>query len=631
MKRKYLLSLVLAGILSLTGCKDEFKDININSSTLTEPNITYLFTSALQNMYVSDYWPWWHDYTHMASWIQLSVDETYSNTEQRISTIPESSNVNQIRDVIKKFRDMEYNLSLMPEPEAKQYENIRAMLQTIVVYMILLDSDHYGSRPYSEAYSHRYGGTLTPKYDSQEEIFNSALKDLDESVSILTNENPEIKQITLGNQDFVYKGNVSKWAKFANSLKLKFAVRLLHVNKEKALAIAKEVANSKAGMITTIADDFVYNQGAEWWGFSNGANDPASAYGSRPLINFMVKNKDPRVRFFYQKNDYNSIIIQAYFDEQFKDATKAAKLPKHVEDLVNYELDASGKKIFKGWKAPGEPWVRYHGAPVVVNAINDTQYSDIFDLPGKIRTLFIGENSKRYYSASLRQLEMYRGHIDYTFPDIPGGPVVQDKLDVPFHGLYFSSAEVNLYLTELKLLGADIPGSAQSYFTAAITSSVRGWDYIANMNQIPYYHSVYDTKHEESIALQDGELDALLQQPAYQLTGDHKLDMEKVYLQLYLHFIMHPQEAYVSARRGGVPMKGSTLLPFESFTVDGTEYAIPRRARYESPSDADKMKDIILEALKDQGFSTGGEGQKLNTERVWYDKGAPNYGEGPNL
>ena len=51
------------------------------------------------------------------------------------------------------------------------------------------------------------------------------------------------------------------------------------------------------------------------------------------------------------------------------------------------------------------------------------------------------------------------------------------------------------------------------------------------------------------------------------------------------------------------------------------------------PNETDLMYDIKTASLKSQGF-TGGQGitpSLLNTERVWQDKGAPNFGAGPNF
>jgi len=59
---------------------------------------------------------------------------------------------------------------------------------------------------------------------------------------------------------------------------------------------------------------------------------------------------------------------------------------------------------------------------------------------------------------------------------------------------------------------------------------------------------------------------------------------------------------------------------------------LPRRFYIAQPDPADKMRTIIETAMTQQGF-TFTDGQRpelLNSERVWYDKGAPNFGEGPN-
>ena len=231
---------------------------------------------------------------------------------------------------------------------------------------------------------------------------------------------------------------------------------------------------------------------------------------------------------------------------------------------------------------------------------------------------------------------------DYTFPDAPNVSVTQDIVDQPWYGMFYSSAEVNLYLAELKLIGADLPGTAADYFKNGVELSVRAYDKLANLNKIPYYHSVYvnygendgveDPRNEKSIKLEDGEVETLLANPAYQLTGNKAADLEKVYIQQYIHFVMIPNDQFVSARRSGVPMVNSTILPYVRFspTVD---YVIPRRFEISAVEKSDLMYDIKMAAYARQGFSVGTNNDpvKLNTERVWQDKGAPNFGAGPNF
>ena len=49
------------------------------------------------------------------------------------------------------------------------------------VFLAMGDSDMYGSLQYTEAEMARYGGTLYPKFDTQEELYDYWLKELDEA------------------------------------------------------------------------------------------------------------------------------------------------------------------------------------------------------------------------------------------------------------------------------------------------------------------------------------------------------------------------------------------------------------------------------------------------------------------
>ena len=87
--------------------------------------------------------------------------------------------------------------------------------------MALYDCDMYGSMPYSEAVQFRYGGTLTPKYDSQKELFTKWIEEIDADIKVLSAKLES--QASLGNNDLAYNGDAAKWLKFANGVKLKLA------------------------------------------------------------------------------------------------------------------------------------------------------------------------------------------------------------------------------------------------------------------------------------------------------------------------------------------------------------------------------------------------------------------------
>ena len=625
MKYKLIIAAVLIGstLFPSTGCKDDFSDINTDPSIISKADIRYLFTNGLLNFEPSDYLLWFYNGAYMTKWNQ-SYASTGSNSDLFNVMGAVGGQGGQVYNVLKSAREVNYILESMDPAEAAKYQYIKHMFSPLLVYLGMFDTDMYGDMPYTEAIMARYTNPmlLTPKYDTMEELYDIWLNELNQAVTVLSNpvtyNGSNIGQTSLGNQDFVYKGNVAKWAKFANSLKLKIAVRLLHQNKAKALEIAREAATNPAGLMSSLDDDFLYNRGSLDYHFGNGVGLGAP---SKQLTDMLLNNLDPRVRFFYAKNDFNSKVVQAFFDTN-------KNLPPYIAANVEFE-EVDGKKVFKAWKGNGEPWVRYYGIPVLVQAAQQGEYNDYFD--SNRWKISIEGKEKTYTPYATFNQEMVRGQIDFTYPDAPNVAVTQDKEDCPWYGLFYSTAEVNLYLAELSIIGADLPKTAEEYYHTGIEMSVRAYDKLADLNKIPYYHTVYDV-NEKSIKLIDGELETMFENDAYKLTGTRAQNLEKVYIQQYIHFVMSPDDQFVTVRRSGVPMKNSTILPWVEFS-NSTNYVIPRRFEISVVEQSDLMYDIKNAAYARQGFSVGTNNDpvKLSTERVWQDKGAPDFGAGPNL
>lgn len=623
MRYKSIIAATLIGtsLLATTGCKDEFAEVNTKPSAVTNPDVRYLFTSALAEFEPSKYQQWFYNnLAYMLPWAQAVVMESGNGSSLNLMGAYEGSQ-SQVVNVKVRTEEINFKLSQMEESERVMYENIRVMCNPLLVYLGIFGTDMYGSMAYSEAglvLHTEPDNLLTPKYETQEELFSIWLDQLDETIEVLL-ANKE-NQIKLDAQDFVYKGKTDKWARFANSLKLKIAVRLLHVNKAKALEIAQQVVNSPAGIMSGSEDDFIYCKGSQEYHFGDDVLDgQGKGIGSEQLIDLLVANKDPRVRFIFQKNDFNSMVVQAFLN-------RGKALPPYIKEVADIQTEG-GKQVFKGWKAPGEPWVRYFGAPVNVYAKDNAATNNAYFLEDNFK---LGD--KAYVPLCRINREMLQGQKDYTFPDDPDVTATQDQQDNAWYGLHYSSAEVHLYLAELSLLGASLPQSADYYFQEGIRLSVEEYDHLAALNKIPYYSSVYDP-NEATLQLKDGEIDALLAQPMCKLDGSTRDKLEKVYIQQYIHFLLFPTDQYVQVRRSGVPMRGSKILAWQEFSRDGdVNFALPRRFTISTPLPSDKMYEIKKSAYEAEGFTPStSDPATLNKERVWYDKGAPNFGEGPNI
>ena len=615
---KIFIALSLLAVVGLTSCRKEFSELNMKPSAVITEEPSFLLTAAEAAFETNDYTFWFYNQALFANWSQMGTTGIFKEDTYLMPT-----GVNRQTAYISMLtyrNQIDHYIEIFEHPESKAYS---AMCGVLAIYGAIYAIDINGDIQYTEAAQYRNGGTLTPKYDTVEELYNLFVTELDDYIKTFQDNT----QVVVGKQDIIYGGNLAKWAKLANTLKLKVAVRLYNNNPSKAGEIAKGVVSNSAGYIDSMEDAFIFHKADKDTGgdLAYQTGNSLSGYmsgSSEKVVKYMVDSRDPRVRFFYTKNGFNSLIIKEFIKEG-----KTNDLPPYV--LENLNLDADGN--FVSYKL-GEPWNRYYGRPLVweMSAEYNAMKGIYFDYTDRYQ-LTVGTTNKSYSIFSGLSEEMVRGRVDFTLPTIPGGPVKQDTEDVPWWGMYLGAGETNLYLAELAQLGA-ISGNAKSYYERGVELSVKEWDFVAGKNKIPYYGTTYDYDPlEVSIELKDGEVAAMLATDGAKWDGS----IEKIYLQQLMNFTMMPNEMFVTARRSGYPKVGSKYLPFTEF-AKFQRAGIPRRFEFTEPLPTDIMHDIRLANLKAQGFTMGsnqsGTGHNsttvLNTERLWQDKNAPQWGEG---
>lgn len=643
---KKIFSMFFAGVtaLSLVGCADSLKEINSDPSNVTVTKPEGMLAAAINAFQPNDYLLWFYNVKYFNTWSQMSggsYDAGYTGQNenggqggQYIATLKYR---NKIQEYINNTGSVENNGYL-------------AATGILTIYLGIFDSDMYGSIPYTEACHYDDKGILTPKYETVEELYNLWIDELNSYISMLQGADLSSNSA----QDAAYGSDWKKWAKLANSLKLKIAVRLYNNDATKALQIAEEAASNSAGLITTTDDDFLFCKATKCasgnddyvYGTGNGL---ASMACSNNVLQFMLGAKDPRVRFIYTKNSFNSSVVQSFIDNG-----KYNDLPTDVKKNVILDEDST----FIGWGGMGEPWVRYTAIPIVYDAktshdrgtLSDEDYEEYFNA-GTRYQIQHGDITKSYSPFSYYSNEMRRGRITFTLPTAitvnedgtVDNPIKQDSDPNPLYNMYLTAGEVNLYMAEFACLkGSAIGGKDyKAWYEAGVRASVEEYDELASSNKIPYYFDSsnpgiysYDP-FEKTIALQNGEIDAMLATDNVKLTGEKSADLEKIYLQLLMHFSEQCDDQFVTARRSGYPKVGSSLIPYVTFP-DIALSAIPRRFVVSEPLKSDIMHDIVMAAYKEEGFNTLGTNSQgsqynggdapLNTERVWQDKNAPQWG-----
>ena len=641
-KFKSFVSVALVGgmLLSTTGCKDEFTEINESKTSVVVASPAQLFTQVCWEFQATPYMLWFAQAPKFYYAAQMSVG-TGSMDQEALEGGAERQGFQSITLLDYKYA-LEKELGAMNEEEAAKYKNTQAAIDVLIAYLGLFDTDDAGDMPFTEAAQARYGGTLTPKYDRVKDLYDLWLTTLDTAISTFTT---STDQFDLGKQDLIYNGDWSKWAKLANSLKLKIAARLIHQDFSRAKSIASAVVSASCGVMNGEADDFFFHKADEnvsggntdggldkgdiAFNTSNTTVSYAGMSATQEMVDFLLKNADPRVRFIYTKNSWNSKVVAWFLENGKKDV-----IPSFILENVETQTLA-GVETFKAWKGMGEPWVRYYGLPTAYAADQQTDANNNY-IYGEWYHYDLAQQglpgSKTFRPYSTFSEEMVQGRVDFTIPTAPNGPTITDTDNNPWYGMYLTTAEVNLYLAEFATYGA-INGNANEYFQKGVKASVEAYDRLAGSNKIPYYGKTYDyDPNEKVIDLQEGEIEAMLAHEDYQLTGDVDADLEKIFLQQLIHFTYQPKDLYVTARRSGVPMFNSTLYPRRDYSANGhPASSIARRSSLGTPQPTDLMYNILNEAYQAQGFTSTTLGSELNSQRVWQDQGAPQWGAGPNV
>lgn len=179
----------------------------------------------------------------------------------------------------------------------KVNNNMTAVARILKAYIFWNLTDRWGEMPYSEALK----GNATPKYDTQEEIYKGIIKELTEAAAQFDNSGG----IT---GDIINNGNVDKWKKVANSLRLLMALRLSNrfpASSGFAATEFKAALTAAGGIISTNADNWVVdypggNFKSAWWGLYDGRKDFAE---SKTMTDLLGSLGDTRSNAFGGKTE----------------------------------------------------------------------------------------------------------------------------------------------------------------------------------------------------------------------------------------------------------------------------------------------------------------------------------------
>lgn len=291
--KKFIIKTVTAIILlgGMESCTKNFEEINTNPNLPLPEDVpaTNLLAFAIED----------HAYNVFNSWGDMNEPSTYSGQLAKIAYVDESRY--QFRDATVKnmwlyaSRDIKNLEVVLAKARATESVNMEAVALTFQSFIWQFATDRWRDIPFTSA-SQGDQGVITNTYDEQEVIYPELLSRL-RKANDLFNRKADDK---LGSGDLLFKGEVLKWQKFANSLRLRMAIRISSIAPQLAREHIEEIASnpSQFPVISSNEDNAFFNWTSSlpyWdpWYEDGTSRDDHSL--SDIMINTLKDLQDPRL------------------------------------------------------------------------------------------------------------------------------------------------------------------------------------------------------------------------------------------------------------------------------------------------------------------------------------------------
>lgn len=280
---------LLAGLIlvSANGCDKGFTELNVNPTQASELDPGFQLTRIMVTMSNNRYEYWRAQYIYSSTIIQHNASifsywsgDKYNKIDSYSSALWDVTWTREVKNLV----DLMERTAGDPDQV-----NYNAAAQVLWVYVLARLTDLYGDVPYSEVGRgvDKYGGIIAPKYDTQEAIYNDMLTRLANVVGQFDAAKP------LGG-DIFYGNDVSRWIKWANSMRLRLGMRLSKVDPAKAEAEVR--AAIAAGVMTDVDDSAImFHTNLERNGNSEVMYADDGFRLSKTFVEYLQATGDPRL------------------------------------------------------------------------------------------------------------------------------------------------------------------------------------------------------------------------------------------------------------------------------------------------------------------------------------------------
>ncbi|AGA79094.1 SusD/RagB family nutrient-binding outer membrane lipoprotein [Echinicola vietnamensis] len=301
----YALFMIPAVGLFLDSCTGDFEEMNVDPNNPTSISPALLLPNAIQ-VSVDRYWGHSSRFQRLnidaaMCWMQHLARNIYINVEGDSYEIPLTVSSGTwdalYNDALVNFESVQRLSGEGGEFENTNYYGVALVMKAFTFsYM----TDVFGPIPYSEALKGTAENPInSPKYDSMEDIYAGLMEDLRLANESLSTDGPAISG------DILFEGDIMRWKKFANSLRLKLANHQAGQKPAASQAIMAEILGDPSTYpLFTSNDDFAQLNHVDVIGSRNKMFDVFSTRSdwniSETLINKLLELDDGRITVYAQ-------------------------------------------------------------------------------------------------------------------------------------------------------------------------------------------------------------------------------------------------------------------------------------------------------------------------------------------
>ncbi len=283
------------GAVLMAGCKTDLSEYNVNPNDPSKVPTAFLLTGA-EKVLMDKNWDRWNNGTMGMMLSQYWAQNAYAE-ESRYAwragvinsmwadfytgTATAGGGLQGLQQIIDLCKATPAEAALSGD-----VQNQIAVARTLKAWGFQVMTDFWGDIPYSQAFTDK----AFPAYDTQESIYTDLLKELKEAAAQMDATKGAIKG------DAIFNGDIAKWKKFANSLRVRVATRMSDRNAAVAKTAIEEAVTS--GVFTGNADNALF-------GYLGGVpnNNPlnedrktrADFAVSKTVVDTMKNLSDPRL------------------------------------------------------------------------------------------------------------------------------------------------------------------------------------------------------------------------------------------------------------------------------------------------------------------------------------------------